>query len=88
MSNLTVRGAGRAQWPERDWPVSSRKTEVERVDSAQRAVDDRRSLGPLASGTARYTSPTAAVTRDAFGEAYPRAAIAQYQRNSNLTPID
>jgi hypothetical protein len=137
MSSLNVGGAGRAQWPERDWPVSSRKTEIERVDSIEKVVDDRRSLGPLASGVARYTSPTAAqpglesvngydhlmdslraaaLKRDAalaggsdtakprpaavaeepatdkpptvneFGEAYVRNAIAQYQRNSNLTP--
>jgi hypothetical protein len=60
MSSLNVAGAGRAQWPERDWPISSRKIEVERVDSIQKAVDDRRSLGPLGNGVARYTGPTAA----------------------------
>jgi hypothetical protein len=64
MSNLTVGGAGSAQWPDTDW--ASRKDTVERVDSIQKAVDDERSLGAFANGTARRTSSTAAVTQQDF----------------------
>ena len=63
MSSLNV---GSAQPPERDWPVSSRQDAVERAGSIQRVVDDQRSLGPLANGTARYTNPTAAPTQQDF----------------------
>jgi hypothetical protein len=66
MSNLTVGGAGSAQWPERDWSTSSRKDAVERVDSIQKVVDDQRALGALAGGVARYTSATAAPTQQDF----------------------
>jgi hypothetical protein len=64
MSNLTVGGATSAQWPDTDW--ASRKDTVERVDSIQKAVDDERSLGAFANGTARRTSSTAAVTQQDF----------------------
>ena len=57
MSSLNVGGAASAQWPERDWPASSRKDAVERADSIQRLVDDQRSLGPLATGTAALHQP-------------------------------
>jgi hypothetical protein len=63
MSSLNV---GSAQSPERDWPVSSRKDAVERAGSIQRVVDDQRSLGPLATGTARYTNPSTALTQQDF----------------------
>jgi hypothetical protein len=36
------------------------------VNSIQKVVDDERSLGPLASGTARHTSSTAALTQQDF----------------------
>ena len=66
MSSLNVGGATSAEWPERDWPTSSRKDAVERADSIQRLVDDQRSLGPQATGTARYTNPSAALTQQDF----------------------
>ncbi|MDA0162789.1 hypothetical protein OM076_21125 [Solirubrobacter ginsenosidimutans] len=36
------------------------------MNSIQKVVDDERSLGPLASGTARHTSSTAALTQQDF----------------------
>jgi hypothetical protein len=69
MSSLNVGGATSAQVPERDWPTSSRQDAVERVDSIQKVVDDQRSLGPQATGTARYTSSTAALTQQDFAVA-------------------
>src|SRR4051812_21563749 len=66
MSSLNVGGATSARWAEKDWPTSSRNDAVERADSIQRIVDDQRSLGPLATGTARYTNPSAALTQQDF----------------------
>ena len=43
---------GSARWPDREWGVASRKDAVDRVDSVGKVVDDERSLGPLANGTA------------------------------------
>jgi hypothetical protein len=39
---------------------------VQRVDSIQKSVDDERSLGALASGTARRTSSTTGLTQQDF----------------------
>jgi hypothetical protein len=64
--SMTVGGATSPKWPERDWPTSSTSPVVERVNSIQKVVDDERSLGPLASGTARHTSSTAALTQQDF----------------------
>src|SRR3954447_7210717 len=66
MSSLNVVGATSARWAEKDWPTSNRKDAVERADSIQKLVDDQRSLGPLATGTARYTNPSAALTQQDF----------------------
>jgi hypothetical protein len=49
-----------------DWPTSSADPVVQRVDSIQRSVDDERSLGAQASGTARRTSSTSALTQQDF----------------------
>jgi hypothetical protein len=66
VSSLNVGGATSARWPGTDWPTSSRNDAIERADSIQRLVDDQRSLGPLATGTARHTNPTAAPTQQDF----------------------
>jgi hypothetical protein len=87
MSSMTVRGAGRAQWPE-VVQRASRKSAVERVDPVEKAVDDGRSLGASATelvpqdfeaaGVPARTSPTPSA-------GYVRDAIAAYARNSRLT---
>ena len=64
--SMTVGGTTSPKWPERDWPTSSTSPVVERVNSIQKVVDDERSLGPQASGTARHTSSTAALTQQDF----------------------
>jgi hypothetical protein len=64
--SLTVGGAGSPKWADREWPTSSTSPAVDRVNSIQKAVDDARSLGPLANGTARRTSSTAALTQQDF----------------------
>ena len=64
--SMTVGGAGSPKWPDRDWPASSTSPVVERVNTIQKVVDDERSLGPLATGTARHTSSTAALTQQDF----------------------
>jgi hypothetical protein len=64
--SMTVGGAASPKWPEQDWPTSSTSPVVERVNSIQKVVDDERSLGPLATGTARHTSSTAALTQQDF----------------------
>src|SRR5689334_19038661 len=66
MSSLNVGGAGSATWPDREWGAASRKDKVEQVDSIKKVVDDQRSLGPLANGTARRTSQTTALTQQDF----------------------
>jgi hypothetical protein len=64
--SMTVGGVGSPKWPDSEWPSSSTSNAVERVDSIQKAVEDERSLGPLANGTARRTSSTAALTQQDF----------------------
>jgi hypothetical protein len=64
--SMTVGGVGSPKWPDQDWPTSSADPVVQRVGSIQKSVDDERSLGALASGTARRTSSTAALTQQDF----------------------
>src|SRR4051794_33720205 len=63
--SMTVGGAGSVQWPGLDRVPSTSKT-VDRVDSVQKAVEDERSLGSMANGTARRTSPAVALTQQDF----------------------
>jgi hypothetical protein len=81
---MSVRGAASARWPERQWGVASRKNAVDRVDPVAKAVDDERTLGPLADGVVSSTSGTVEPVSRQVGDAYTRHAIAQYRRNSSL----
>jgi hypothetical protein len=64
--SMSVGGVGSPAWPDKDWPTSSADPVVQRVDSIQKSVDDERSLGALATGTARRTSSTSGLTQQDF----------------------
>jgi hypothetical protein len=88
MSSMTVRGAGRAQWPEVQG--ASRKSAVERVDRVEKAVDDARSLGASASELTQQDFDAVHIRESLRflptpSAGYVRDAIAAYARNSRLT---